>query len=243
MQEPTLGKQSASGVVLVTGGTGLVGKRIVSRLGQLGYSVRVLSRKQWSGEISGSIDLIRGDITDAKVAEAAVSGCEAVFHCAAELKVENKMPEVNVGGTRNVYTAAQKNRTRFFCHLSSVGVIGIANQRVVDENTPCNPMNAYERTKLEAEHIVEEGIEGCSSVILRPTNVFAEETISLDSYRGMGRRMRVWLTGKERSHLVYVADVVRPGSICWRTSPRQDARNSLFQAMRSREEPTLMCMQ
>jgi len=199
--------QEGKGSIFVTGGTGLVGKRIVSRLRQLGYCVLVLSRGNLMEGLE-SVEVISGDITNGKLLEEAVSGCDAIIHCAAELKDVNKMYEINVVGTRNVYEAARKNRVRYFCHLSSVGVIGRTNQRVVDEQTPCDPINPYERTKWEAEQIVEKGIEGCSSVILRPTNVFAEEIISPDSYRGIGSAVKVWLTGKERSHLIYAADVV-----------------------------------
>jgi nucleoside-diphosphate-sugar epimerase len=198
-------------MILVTGGTGLLGKRFVSRLIQLGHNVRMLSRRPPSGDAGGSVQVVSGDIRDVKLVEEAVSGCDAVFHCTAETKDATAMREVNVIGTRNVYEAAHKNRVRYFCHLSSVGVVGKTDQRVVDEDTPCCPTNLYEQTKLEAEQIVAQGIEGGGVTILRPTNVFAEETFDVDSYRGFRRAVRVWLTGKEISHLVYADDVAAAG--------------------------------
>lgn len=198
-------------VVLVTGGTGVLGKRIVSQLDQLGHNVRMLSRRPPSGDVSGSVQVVSGDIRDVKLVEGAVSGCDAVFHCAAETRDATAMYEVNVSGTQNVYEAARRNKVRFFCHLSSVGVIGRTNQSVVDEDTPCEPMNMYEHSKLEAERIVESGMEEGSTVILRPTNVLAEDTFAIRRYRGVRGELMVWLTGKERSHLVYAGDVVAAG--------------------------------
>src|SRR5437870_4849745 len=199
-------------VILVTGGTGLLGERIVSRLVHLGHRVRILSRRPLLGDVDRSVEVVNGDIRNGKLVEEAVSGCDAVFHCAAEARDVNTMYEVNVSGTKNVYEAARKNEVHFFCHLSSVGVIGKTNQPVVDEDAPCAPMNIYERSKLEAERIVECGIKGCSIVILRPTNVFAEDTFDIRRYRGVHGTLRVWFTGKERSHLVYAGDVAEAGA-------------------------------
>lgn len=210
--------QEVKGPVFVTGGTGLLGKRIVLSLHQLGYGVRILSRTGSCREDGEGIEFVHGDIKDATLVERAMAGCDAVFHCAGELYNADRMHEVNVIGTRNVYNAARKNRVRFFCHLSSVGVMGKLHERVVDEHAPCNPMNAYERTKLEAELIVEKGIEGCRSVILRPTNIFSDEKFPVESYASVRRAIRVWLSGKERSHLVYDADVAAAGIHLLQTS-------------------------
>ncbi len=68
-----------------------------------------------------------------------MSDCFAVFHCAAELKDKLKMYEVNVVGTRNIYNAICKNEIRYFCYLSSVGVIGKVFTDIVDENTLLQP--------------------------------------------------------------------------------------------------------
>jgi len=210
--------QEVKGPVFVTGGTGLLGKRIVSSLQQLRCGVRVLSRRDSHREDREGIEFAHGDITDATLVERAMAGCDAVFHCAAELYNVDRMHEVNVIGTRNAYNAARKNRVRFFCHLSSVGVMGKLHERVADEHAPCNPMNPYERTKLEAELIVEKGMEGCHSVILRPTNIFSDETFPVESYTSVRRAIRVWLTGQERSHLVYDADVAAAGIHLLQTS-------------------------
>lgn len=194
------------GSIFVTGGTGLLGKRIVSRLCKSDYSVRVLSRSGRGVHDSYS-EMIKGDILDKEVVEKAISGCFAVFHCAAELRDLDRMYDVNVLGTDNIYNAAQKSKVNYFCHISSVGVIGKTKKRIVDEDTPCNPMNQYEITKLKAEQIVGQGIEGCSTVILRPTNIFSEESINSSSYKSLFKTLKIWLKGRENAHLVYADDV------------------------------------
>src|SRR5436309_653696 len=75
--------------ILVTGGTGLLGKHLVSQLVRLGYHVRILSRHSPSSELAGSAKVITGDIRDGKLIEEALAGCDAVFHCAAEVRDVN----------------------------------------------------------------------------------------------------------------------------------------------------------
>jgi len=194
--------------ILITGGTGSIGKRIVIELRNYGYSMYVLSREDIFID-DPLINFVKGNITDEKLIEKIMSDCFAVFHCAAEFKDKLKMHEVNVVGTRNIYNAICKNEIRYFCYLSSVGVIGKVLTEIVDENTLCNPMNLYEQTKLKAEQIVERGIKSGQTVILRPTNVFSEETFRIKNYRTITHCLKVLLTGKEYSHLVYANDVAR----------------------------------
>lgn len=192
--------------ILVTGGTGIIGRRIAERLANNGHSVRVLTRKERESAHPG-IRFFNGDLLDRDVVAASMAGCRAVFHCAAELRDTENMEAVNILGTENVYSAASKERVRFFCHLSSVGVIGRVRASIVDENTSCHPMNRYEITKLKGEEIVGRGLDGCRTVILRPTNVFAEERFEVQSYKSFLKVLRVMITGRENAHLVYADDV------------------------------------
>jgi len=192
--------------ILITGGNGIIGKRIVLELRNQGFYVYVLSRK---GIIADDplINCVKGNVTDKKLIEEIMSDCFAVFHCAAELRNEKEMRAVNIGGTENVFNAANRRGVKYFCHLSSVGVIGKVSGNIVDERTLCNPINMYEKSKLRAEQIVEKGIKGGKTIILRPTNVFSEETFIIKNYRSVTHFLRIMLTGKEYSHLVYASDV------------------------------------
>jgi nucleoside-diphosphate-sugar epimerase len=134
-------------------------------------------------------------------------GCDAVFHCAAEKNDAGTMRAINVFATKLLFDMACDLQVGFFCHLSSVGVVGRTRSKVVDESAPCNPVNLYEETKLAAEEIVSQGIPGGSVVILRPTNIFGAETLERWLQRSIRTRARLFLKGYENSHLVYVEDV------------------------------------
>ena len=118
------------------------------------------------------------------------------------------MTAVNVTATRRLLELARDMRIRYFCHLSSVGVIGRTRLKVVDESTQCNPTNQYEATKLAAEEIVREGIDDGRVVILRPTNIFDAETLRPMLQKSFRSQARAFLKGNECAHLVYVDDVV-----------------------------------
>lgn len=197
---------TSPGGILVTGGTGFVGRAIVHALVDRGYAVRVLSRRVAAAD-HPLVSIIHGDITSPSDLERGMRGCAAVFHCAAEKSDASRMPAINVGGTRNTFNAARDARVEFLCHLSSVGTIGRASLPMVDESTPCNPMNGYEATKLAAERIVAEGLPGGRVSILRPTNVFGRETLGSFADSSLWGRVRMLVTGRERAHLVYVKDV------------------------------------
>jgi nucleoside-diphosphate-sugar epimerase len=121
------------------------------------------------------------------------------------------MEGVNVQGTKNIVDVANDEGVELFCHLSSVGVIGRTDRRVVDESTPCNPMNQYEATKYAAERIVGDGLKQGRVVILRPTNVFDAITLQgLPDHSARGRFL-AFLKGRESTHFVYVRDVAAAG--------------------------------
>jgi nucleoside-diphosphate-sugar epimerase len=208
-----------SPTMLVTGGTGFVGRSLVDRLVAAGLSARVLSR---SGNDSGHprISVYRGDLTSLKDLKAAVRGCSGIFHCAAEKTDERTMTAVNVTATRHLMELARDAGIPYFCHLSSVGVIGRTRLKLVDESTACNPTNQYEATKFAAEGIVGEGLGDGRVVILRPTNIFGADTLHTMLQRSFRSRIRAFLKGNESSHFVYVKDVVA-AAMYWIHAPAE----------------------
>ena len=186
----------------------MVGGRICERLVSLGYRVRVLSRqKQPFGK---DIEFFNGDIVNEEDVKVFMQESRLFFHCAAELKDESRMWAVNVRGTENILKYAEKFGINYFCHLSSVGVIGKTDLKLVDELTPCNPQNAYEKSKWAAEQIVTRGIKGCKVIILRPTNVIDEKRpgiLTLPQRRSFVDFFKVFIKGGECTHIVHAKDV------------------------------------
>jgi nucleoside-diphosphate-sugar epimerase len=203
--------------ILVTGGTGFVGRALVNKLIAAGLPIRILSR---GGINSGhpNVSICRGDLTSRKDLEAAIQGCKVIFHCAAEKANEDIMTAVNVTATRRLLELARESRIRYFCHLSSVGVIGRTGLKLVDESVPCNPMNKYEATKAAAEEIVSEGLDDGRVVILRPTNIFGTESLRAMLQKSFRTQIRAFLKGNECAHLVYVNDVVA-AAMHWMEAP------------------------
>jgi nucleoside-diphosphate-sugar epimerase len=195
-------------IVCVTGGTGIIGRRIVSRLLDEGHHIRVLSRKKSVSE--SRVEHFCGGLQDERILKEFIDGADMVFHCAAELYNEALMWDVNVNGTERLLHLAQSENIKYLCYLSSAGVVGSTKEKWVNESTPCNPQNSYERSKLAAEQLVAQGIEGCSVVILRPTNVMDDNrpgALALPMKRSFTDYLKVLVKGDECAHLVHADDV------------------------------------
>lgn len=130
--------------VLVTGGTGTLGREVVARLRDRGASVRVLTRdpERTDGHVTG--DLATGEGLDV-----AVSGADTVIHCATHPRFH----KVDFGGTKLLLDQARKADVRHFVYISIVGV---------DRNP-----YPYYRTKWQVEQLVAES--GVPWTVLRAT--------------------------------------------------------------------------
>lgn len=122
--------------VLVTGGTGTLGKRTVTLLRKGGWHVRVLVHRTESPEAD---DVVRGDVLDPSAMRAAAEGMDAVLHLAARTHARRSREyfELNVRGTENVARAAAAAECGRLVHVST---------RAIDEHG-----GAYSRSKAAAE--------------------------------------------------------------------------------------------
>lgn len=191
----------------VTGASGMIGRRIVARLLARGYLVRALSRSRY---VNPKTQIFKAGLSDEVALNHFVNGADMLFHCAAELNNASQMTAVNVKGTEHIAQLIRQNRVKYFCHISSAGVIGNTTELLVDETTPCNPQNAYERSKWQAEQIALSEIAGCNTVILRPTNVIDEErlgALSMPVNGSLPNRLKAFVKGGECAHIVHAEDV------------------------------------
>jgi nucleoside-diphosphate-sugar epimerase len=139
-----------------------------------------------------------------------IYGADLVFHCAAELHNVSMMQSTNVKATEALIEACRAVPVKYFCFISSAGVIGLTNTLVVDESTPCNPQDEYEVTKAAAELLVSQNKPGASTVILRPTNVVDRDkpgVFLMAKDGGWANRLKVFIKGGECAHLVHSHDV------------------------------------
>lgn len=194
-------------IACVTGATGMIGRRIVAKLLTLGCRVRILTRRHY---VNQQVRVFKASLADEVELNEFMRGADFVFHCAAELTDESKMREVNAHGTALITALVDKYHIKHYCYLSSAGVVGRTTQEFVDEDTPCRPQNLYEETKLEAEKFAEHRIEGCNTIILRPTNVVDCEhlgELSLPVDGSIKSRLKTFVKGGECAHIVHADDV------------------------------------
>ena len=120
---------------------------------------------------------IIGDLRDPASLERAVAGCKLVFHVAADYRLWSRHPQElydsNVGGTRNLLTAAQKACVERFVYTSTVGCIGVPRNGIGDEDQPSTleeMSGDYKRSKFQAEQVALEFARGgFPVVIVNPT--------------------------------------------------------------------------
>jgi len=217
-------------IASVTGATGIVGKRIVELLVADGFRVRVLTRNlSYHGK--DNVETIYGDLSNIVALEKLVHGAELLFHCAAELNNTDLMVAVNVTGTQNLIEVAKKTKVKVFCHLSSVGVIGSTKDIWVDETAKCRPQNTYERTKHLAEQLVLQTLFAEQTFILRPTNVVCETKLGPITYvieRSFINRLKLFLKGNERAHMIHAKDVAAATIFCAQNAPKSKEYGNSF---------------
>lgn len=159
-------------IIAITGGTGFIGRHLIARHVARGDEVRYLTRHTPEKVIAGATAVI-GDLSVIDSLLPLVRGVDVLYHCAAELNDVTKMRDTNVVGTHLLLTAAN-GQVKRWVQLSSTGVYGSKPTQDVNENTPINPMNAYEISKAAADELVytamnEQRLHG---VVLRPSNVY-----------------------------------------------------------------------
>jgi uncharacterized protein YbjT (DUF2867 family) len=147
--------------VLVTGGTGALGREVVEQLRASHHQARVLSRKPGSGD-----DWVRGDLATGAGLETAVLGIDAIVHAASATTQWTKLQATDVVGTRRLLAMAREAKVRHFVYISIVGMEGISYP--------------YYRSKLAAESVVRENLVPWS--ILRATQFHTLMEIFLNAF-------------------------------------------------------------
>jgi NADH dehydrogenase len=152
-------------VILVTGGTGFVGPKVVHALRAEDWPVRVLARRPEKHEqlCAWGCELVQGDMTDSESLRRATEGCEAVVHLVAILLGSPQAFErVMIQGTRDLVSAAGEGGVSRFVLMSALGT---------SEET--KGLASYFHAKWEEEQAVKES--GIEHVIFRPSFVFGRE--------------------------------------------------------------------
>ncbi len=146
--------------VLVTGGTGALGREVVRRLIDSGHRARILSRKPGEGD-----DWVQGDLVTGAGLELAVKDIDAIVHTASDAVSPRKYQATDVLGTRRLLAMAREAGVRHVVYISIVGIEGVAFP--------------YYKSKLAAEAVMRENIVPWS--ILRATQFHSLMELFLDA--------------------------------------------------------------
>ena len=154
--------------ILITGGTGTLGRLVVPRLRDADGKVRVLSRR--THEAADGIEYVTGDLATGEGIEAAVEGAEIIVHCAGSAKGDEDK-------ARNLVRAASRAGARHLVYISVVGADRIPVVSGVDR-----AMFGYFAAKLAAERLVADS--GLPWTTLRATQF---HDLSLTTARQMAK--------------------------------------------------------
>ncbi len=195
-------------LILITGGTGQMGQKLVQKLAMAGYRIRLLcldsdriqgQRIQDLGQ--GKVEVCTGDIRSPKDLDRALIGIKVVYHLAAVIfatKNEDIFHEVNARGTENLVQAAEKVGVEHFIYISSISVIYSIS-------------NSYSRSKLAGENFVK-GASLKAYTIVRPSLVHSEnggeEFLRFKNYILNARIIFLPLNGKAIKRPIHVDDLI-----------------------------------
>ena len=172
----------------VTGATGFLGSHVARALADQGAELRLLVRSTSNFKnLQGlKAETATGDLRDAASLEKAMSGCDTVFHVAADYRLWVRDPagmyRSNVEGTRAILQAARQNGVQRVVYTSSVATVGFTSNGIpADEDSPvalANMIGHYKRSKFMAEQLaLQAGRSGMHVVTVNPTTPIGERDV------------------------------------------------------------------
>ena len=163
--------------ILVTGGSGFIGTRLVSDLLKAGHSISIYDKVR--SETYPDLCIV-ADVRDREKLTEALCGIDVVYHLAAEhrddVRPHSLYYEVNVGGAENLVYATEQNNVKKIIFTSSVAIYGL-NAGEPNEDSPIKPFNDYSISKYQSENVFDGWVEAAdlrSLVTVRPVVIFGE---------------------------------------------------------------------
>jgi len=207
--------------ILVTGGSGFIGRHAVAELARAGASVRVVDLKPHPDP---SVDIVVGDIADADVLQDAFAGgIDSVVHLAAVTSVLRSIehPDLtfttNVAGTHALLEAARGAGVQSLAFASTNAVTGPMEAPAIVETAVLKPLTPYGATKAAGEMLMSAytASYGVRCVCLRLTNVYgpgmqAKDSIVARLMRAirLERTFEIYGDGRQVRDYVHVSDVI-----------------------------------
>jgi UDP-glucose 4-epimerase len=207
--------------VLVTGGSGFIGRHVVAQLAQAGARVRSIDLRPHPDP---SVDTVVGDIADPDaVARAFEGGCESIVHLAAVTSVLKSIEEpertfrTNVIGTNTVLEGGKAAGVSSLAFASTNAVTGPMTAPKISEAQVLNPLTPYGATKAAGEMLMSAftAVYGMRCAPIRLTNVYGPGMQAKDSIVArlmrcirLGTEFEVYGDGSQVRDYVHAHDVV-----------------------------------
>jgi 2-alkyl-3-oxoalkanoate reductase len=226
--------------ILVTGGTGFLGKRMVELLVKEGYPVRVLARKLSKTERLRElgVEIFFGDVADQESLKSAFKGIDVVVHAAAGTSGSKKDSETGtIRGTQNVIELCKNSSIKKFIYISSCSVYGVSDYKrnqVVTEDSSLERFpeqrGVYSASKQRAEELVMEAMKGAyfPVVILRPGTIFGPVGEIYTPMMGFSLKKKAFVVigmGKFELPFVYIDNII---DAIIQSIQRPEANNQIF---------------
>lgn len=197
--------------VLVTGGTGFIGKEIVAAYRARGVAAIGVARRA-----DGSAGSVAGDVSDPSPWAHHLDGCDIVYHTAAVVSLVEKRDiawAINVRGTQRLIDEAAKRGVKRFVYMSSVAAMGFETPEGADETWPLMPNgNSYTDSKIAAEHatLAAHASGKIDVTIVRPSDVYGVESAWVREPLKMMQTRQFMLPNDGEGHFspIHVSDLV-----------------------------------
>lgn len=211
--------------VLVTGGSGFLGKALCLKLNSLGHTVNYLSRNESPELHKLGIKWFQGDISDLSIVLLATKDQNAVFHTAALAGYWGKREDyfkTNVKGTENIISGCIKNQVPFLINTSSPSVIFNGKDlENVNESMPYPKkyLCFYSETKSIAEKLVlENNKQGLKTISLRPHLIWGpgdNHLLPRVIGKAQKRKLKIVGDGLNKVDMIYIDNAVHGHILAW----------------------------
>jgi len=216
---------------LITGGAGFIGSHIATRLVEDGHNVRILDNLSTGSlenlaHLNGSVEFLKGDLTDARIVAQAVEGVDVIFHQAALASVPRSIEapldthHACVTGTVNLADAARRCGVKRIVYAASSSAYGDQAEMPKHEGQTPSVLSPYAAAKLAGEYYLQAFAKcyGLETVSLRYFNVFGPRQDPNSPYSAViplflkalvtGEQPTIFGDGEQSRDFTYIDNVV-----------------------------------
>jgi UDP-glucose 4-epimerase len=213
--------------VLVIGGNGFIGSRLVAHLREEGVAVRVLDPGLPRAGMAGAgVEFVRGSLVDVGLLPTVLAGVDVVYHLASTTvpATSNLDPQAdvrdNLVATLGLLQAMRVARVRRIVYFSSGGTVyGNTDAIAVAESQPLHPVSSYGVVKVAVEHYLRmyRELGDIEPTVLRPSNPYGpgQSTSGVQGAVGTflarasrGERITIWGDGEVVRDYLFIDDLV-----------------------------------